>query len=103
MRKYYVGQGEKEYPTYIKERKANWFGHILRRNCLLERIIEGKIKEGIEVTERQGIIRKQLRDALKEIIGYGILKEEVLDCTVWKTWFGRGYGPIVTQTRELIN
>ena len=29
----------------IRERKANWIGHILRRNCLLQRVIEGKIKE----------------------------------------------------------
>jgi len=28
------------------KRKANWIGHILRRNCLLQRIIEGKIKGG---------------------------------------------------------
>jgi hypothetical protein len=26
----------------------------LRRNCLLQRVIEGKIKGGIEVTERRG-------------------------------------------------
>jgi hypothetical protein len=32
------------------KRKANWIGHILRRNCLLQRVIEGKIKGGIEVT-----------------------------------------------------
>jgi len=32
------------------KRKANWIGHILRRNCLLQRIIEGKIKGRIEVT-----------------------------------------------------
>ena len=36
----------------ISKRKANSFGHILRRNCLLQRVIEGKIKGGIEVTER---------------------------------------------------
>jgi hypothetical protein len=24
--------------------KANWLGHILRRNCLLQQVIEGKIK-----------------------------------------------------------
>ena len=27
----------------IRKRKANWIGHILRRNCLLQRGIEGKI------------------------------------------------------------
>ena len=30
----------------ISKRKANWIGHILRRNCLLQRVIEGKIKGG---------------------------------------------------------
>ena len=25
----------------IWKRKANWIGHILRRNCLLQRVIEG--------------------------------------------------------------
>jgi hypothetical protein len=28
----------------IRKRKANWIGHILRRNCLLKEVIEGKIK-----------------------------------------------------------
>jgi hypothetical protein len=27
--------------------KAKWIGHILRRNCLLQQVIEGKIKRGI--------------------------------------------------------
>jgi len=34
----------------ISKRKANSIGHILRRNCLLQQVIEGKIKWGIEVT-----------------------------------------------------
>ena len=36
----------------IERRKANWIGHILRRNCLQNGVIEGKIKEWIEVTGR---------------------------------------------------
>jgi hypothetical protein len=28
----------------INQRKANWNGHVLRTNCLLQRVIEGKIK-----------------------------------------------------------
>jgi len=28
----------------IRKRKANWIGHILRKNCLLKQVIEGKIK-----------------------------------------------------------
>ena len=31
----------------ISKRKANWIGHILRRNCLVKRVIEGEIKAGI--------------------------------------------------------
>jgi len=27
----------------IKRRKANWIGHILRRNCLVKYVIEGEI------------------------------------------------------------
>jgi len=38
----------------VRKRNANWIGHILRRNCLLRRVIEGTIKGGIEVTGRQG-------------------------------------------------
>jgi len=50
----------------IRKRKANWIGHILRRNCLLQRVIEGKIQGGIEVTGRQGRRRRKLLDDLKE-------------------------------------
>jgi hypothetical protein len=50
----------------ICKRKANWIGHILRRNCLLQRITEGKIQGEIEVTGRQGRRgRKQLDDLKK--------------------------------------
>ena len=30
----------------IRKRKANWIGHILRRNCLLQQVTEGKIQGG---------------------------------------------------------
>ena len=33
----------------IRKRKANWIGHILRRNCILKQVIEGKIKGEMEV------------------------------------------------------
>jgi hypothetical protein len=36
----------------ISKRKANWMGHILRRNCLLQQVIEGKTRGWIEVTEK---------------------------------------------------
>jgi hypothetical protein len=47
------------------------------------------------VTGKQGRICKHLLDDLREIKGYWKLKEEALDCTVWRTHFGRGYGPVV--------
>ena len=49
----------------IRKRKANWIGHILRRNCLLKQVIEGKIKGEIEVARRRGRRRKKLLDDLK--------------------------------------
>ena len=79
----------------IRKRKANWIGNILCRNCLLQRVIEGKIKEWIEVTGRRGRRRKKLLDDLKERRGYSHLKEEALDRTMWRARFGRGFGPVV--------
>ena len=84
----------------ISKRKSNWIGHILRRNCLLQRVIEGKIKGGIKITGRRGRRRRKLLDDLKERRGYCHLKEEALDCTMWRAGFGRGFGPVVRQTAE---
>ena len=88
------------YIHEIRKRKANWIGHILRRNCLLQRVTEGKIQGGIEVTGRQGRRRKKLLDDLKERRGYSHLKEEALDRTMWRARFGRGFGPVVRQTTK---
>jgi len=77
--------------------------NILRRNCLLRRVIEGKIQGGIEVTGRQGRRRRKLLDDLKERRGYSHLKEEALDRTMWRARFGRGFGPVVRQTNEWIS
>jgi hypothetical protein len=44
----------------ISKRKTNWIGHILRRHCLLQKVIERKIKEGIEVTGRRGRRHRKL-------------------------------------------
>jgi hypothetical protein len=84
----------------IRKRKENWIGHILRRNCLLQRVIEGKIQEGIEMTGRQGRRRRKLLDDLKEKRGYSHLKKEALDCTMWRGRFGRGFRPVVRQTTK---
>jgi hypothetical protein len=84
----------------IRKRKANWIGYILRRNCLLQRVVEGKIKGGIDVTGRQGRRRRKLLDDLKERRGYSHSKEEALDRTLWRAGFGRGFGPVVRQTAK---
>jgi hypothetical protein len=83
----------------ISKRKANWIGHILRRNCLLQQVIEGKVKEGIGVTGRRGRIGKTPTDD-NERRGYSHLKEEALERTMWTVRFGRGFGPVVRQTAE---
>ena len=67
----------------IRKRKANWIGHSLRTNCLLQRVIEGKIKGKIEVTGRRGRRCRKLLDGLKEKRGYSHLKEDL-----WIALFG---------------
>jgi hypothetical protein len=59
----------------ISKRKANWIGHILRRNCLLQQVIEGKIKGGIEVTGRRGRRSRKLLDDLKERRVYNLRRK----------------------------
>ena len=86
----------------IRNRKANWIGHILLRNCLLQRVTEEKIQGEIEMTGRQGRRRRKLLDGLKDRRGYSHLKEEALDRTMWRARFGRGFGPVVRQTTKLM-
>jgi hypothetical protein len=50
----------------VKRRKANGIGHILRRNCLLKRVIDRKIEGRTEVTGRRRRRCTQLLDDLKE-------------------------------------
>jgi hypothetical protein len=84
----------------IRKRKANWIGHILRTNCLLKQVIEGKIKGEMEVTRRRGIRRKKLLNDLKDRRGYSHLKEEALDCTMWRNRFGGVFEHVVRQNAE---
>jgi len=37
-----------------ERRKANWIGHVFRRNCLLKHVVGGKIKVGRQATGRWG-------------------------------------------------
>jgi hypothetical protein len=73
----------------IRKWKVNWIGHVLRRNCLLQWVTEGKLQGGIELTGRQGRRHRKLLDDLKERRGYSHLKEETLDrkyveSSLWK-------------------
>jgi hypothetical protein len=81
----------------VKRRKANWIGHILRRNCLLKHVTEGKIEGRIEVEVRRKRRRKQLLDDRKEMRGYWKMREEALDRILWMSRFGRGYVNVVRQ------
>ena len=64
---------DRRYTCEISKRKANWIGHILCRNGLLQRVTEGKRKGWIEVTGRRGRRRRKLLDDFKERRGYSHL------------------------------
>jgi hypothetical protein len=55
---------ERDITRTIKRRKGNWIGHVLRKNCLLQQVIELKIKGEIQVTGRRGRRRRKLLDDL---------------------------------------
>jgi hypothetical protein len=77
-----------------------WIGQILRRNCLLKQVIEGKIKGEVEMIKRRGRRRKKLLDDLKDRRGYSHLKEEALDRAMWRNRFGGGFEPVFRQDTE---
>jgi hypothetical protein len=68
----------------------------LQRNCFIRPVVEGKI----EGNGRQGSRRKQLLDEHKGKRRYLHLKEEALDCTLWRTRFGRCYGTVARKTTQ---
>jgi hypothetical protein len=53
----------------IKREMANFIGHILRRNCLLNHTVEEKIGGGIYVTGKRGRRCEQLFGDIKETGG----------------------------------
>jgi hypothetical protein len=74
--------------------------HIWNRNCVLKQVIEGNVQRKLEVAERRGRRRKQLRDYLKEKKGYWKLKRAALGRCLWQTHLGGSYG-LVRQNTEL--
>ena len=61
-------KGDRDILHTTKRRNANWIGYILRRNCFLEHVTEGKMK----VTVRRG----------KEVSSYWMMlkKREDTEC-----------------------
>jgi hypothetical protein len=53
------------------------------------------------VTRRQGRKRKQLLDDFKRKREYWKLKEEAIDCTLWRTGFAKSYGLVVKTDYEV--
>jgi hypothetical protein len=114
---------------YVNGRRTGLVTFCLE-DCILQRVIEGKIQRGIEVTGRRRRRRRKLLDNLSplnavlnpichlltllgahpifhisrirvmERRGYSHLKEEALDRTMWRAGFGRGFGPVLRQTAE---
>jgi hypothetical protein len=62
----------------VESGKANWIGHMLRRNCLLKHVSRRKMNIRIEVAGRRGRRRKHLLDDRMEMRGYWKLKEEAV-------------------------
>jgi len=52
------------------------------------------------VKEIRGRKRKQLLNDLKKMTEYRKLKEKAIDRTLWRSSFGRGYGPVVIETTK---
>jgi hypothetical protein len=67
--------------------------HTTRFRSVLATYIEGNIVGWVDVKGRRGRRSKRLLDDIKERKGYCKLKEQALDRTLWRTRFGRVYGP----------
>ena len=73
--------------SYLAQKLSSKIGHWRKD-------IKGK------VTGRQGKRRKQLLDDVKKKRGYWKVKQNAPDHTLWRTRFGRGYGPVEIQSKE---
>jgi hypothetical protein len=60
------GKEDRNILHAVQRKKDSWIVHIMLRSCLLKHVIEGKIEERTEVTERSGRRHKQLPGDLRE-------------------------------------
>jgi len=65
--------------------------------ALYSRLLKERWKKRKKKRRRR---RKQIVDGLNEESISWNMEEKALDCTLWKTRCGRGYGPITRQTTE---
>ena len=67
----------------VKQRQANWIGHVLRHDCLLKTVLEGKM----EGKRTRGKPRRKMLDLLMEQedkkISYQELKRRAEDRIQW--------------------
>jgi len=80
--------------------KISWTYHV-RNEEVLHGVMEERNTLHTVKRRRQGGRCKQLLDDLKETREYWKLKEEALNHTLCRTCFGRGYGPVISQTMEI--
>jgi hypothetical protein len=100
MNKYYR-QSRRKGMSYKPYKEGRLTGLVT--SCIQTAFCNMSLKERhgrIEATRRQETRHKQLLDNLKDNTGHWKLKEEALDSTLWRTCFGRGYGPVVRQKNK---
>jgi hypothetical protein len=85
---------DRKFLHTTKWSKAKLFGLFFAYEILLKHFLEG-------MTERKkgrGKRRKQLLDDLKRTRRYWNLKEAAVNRNLWRTCFGRAYGPVTKQS-----
>jgi hypothetical protein len=85
------------------KRTADSIGHILRRNCLLQRTIEKKIKGGIEVTWRRGRRRRNLLDYFRKGEDTLIWRRKLWIALCGELALEEVFRPVVRQTTKWMN
>jgi hypothetical protein len=81
-------QEERNILNKLRRRKNILISHILRRNCLLKYVTEGKHKEKLKGREE---VKRRWQLLNKETRKYWKLKEEAL-CRILENCFGSGCG-----------
>jgi hypothetical protein len=71
--KYYTVKEEKKILHKIKRRKANWIGHILRKNGLVKHVIKGQTQ-----------VKMRREDEEEDVSGYWMTLRKIEDIEYWK-------------------